>query len=373
MNSSVLWYATRATGFMALILLTGSVVLGMLTSVRYAGPALPRVLTAGLHRNVSLLVVAFLAVHVLTSVVDSYAPVGWLATVLPFASSYRRVWVGLGTLAFDLLAAVVVTSLLRLRLGRRTWRSVHWLAYACWPIALAHSFGAGTDTRLGWVLFVDALCVAAVLLTLWWRLATGWPSHAGLRVGSAALSVLTPAVLGVWLATGPLAPHWAARAGTPAALLANKVTAANAQPPSSPSATPRSPTGTAAPAVATFRVPFTARLTGSLQQSAANSAGTVRLDIVTRLSGSQPARLEIVIDGVPDQEGGVSLTSSEVSFGPDSAPAEYRGTITALAGDNLQAHVTAAQQALDLNVSLRLDDGHVGGQIQVDQAGQGAP
>jgi predicted ferric reductase len=111
---------------------------------------------------VALLSVVFLAIHVLSSVADSYVSISFLDAVLPFGSSYRPFWVGLGAVSLDLMLAVVVTSLLRRRIGHRVWRATHWLAYASWPIALAHSLGTGTDAGSGWMLALSALCVATV-------------------------------------------------------------------------------------------------------------------------------------------------------------------------------------------------------------------
>src|SRR5258708_4028582 len=110
---SPLWYATRATGVMALVLLTATVVLGVAGTARLATPHWPRMITAQLHRNLSLLAVAFVAAHVVTTVLDPYAPIGWISAIVPFASPYRTLWLGLGTVAFDLLLPVVVPSLLR--------------------------------------------------------------------------------------------------------------------------------------------------------------------------------------------------------------------------------------------------------------------
>jgi sulfoxide reductase heme-binding subunit YedZ len=171
-STPALWYLTRGSGIVTLVLLTATVVLGLTTSARWATPWWPRFVTEGLHRNLSLLVLVFLALHVLTTVVDGYAPIRWLDAVVPFGSAYKPVWLGLGAVALDLLVAVAVTSLVRARLGHRTWRAVHWLAYACWPVALLHGLAIGSDTRQAWMLAVDAIAAGSALAALWWRLGT---------------------------------------------------------------------------------------------------------------------------------------------------------------------------------------------------------
>jgi methionine sulfoxide reductase heme-binding subunit len=175
-NSKALWYLTRGTGLVALLLLTMSVVLGIVETVRWASPRCPRYIVAALHKNVSLLATAFLAVHIATTVVDGFAPIGWLDAVVPFRSPYRSVWIGLGALSVDIMIALVVTSLVRQHIGYRTWRAVHWAAYACWPLAVIHGLGAGTDTKLGWVVLVNLGCLAAVAGTVWWRIVAAVPS-----------------------------------------------------------------------------------------------------------------------------------------------------------------------------------------------------
>jgi sulfoxide reductase heme-binding subunit YedZ len=170
MIDSVLWYATRGAGVVSLVLLTGVVMLGILAARRWRAGAWPRFLTTGFHRNLALLSVVFLALHVVTAVTDPYTSLGWKAALLPFSSPYRTFWLGLGVVAVDLLLALVVTSLARRLIGRRGWRAIHWLAYACWPVALAHGLGTGSDTRYGWMLGVVAACGAAVLAAAVWRM-----------------------------------------------------------------------------------------------------------------------------------------------------------------------------------------------------------
>ncbi len=207
-----LWYATRATGLVAFLLLTVCVVLGLMTVVRYSAPKLPRFVTVGLHRNTSLLAVVFLALHVLTTVVDTYTSIALSSAFIPFSSDYRTFWLGLGTVASDLLIALIVTSLVRLRLGFRSWRMIHWLAYVCWPIALVHALGTGTDPATPWMSAIAVLCVVCVVCAIGWRLANGWPARRGLRLGVAAATAAAVLAVGAWAWSGPLAPHWSQRA-----------------------------------------------------------------------------------------------------------------------------------------------------------------
>jgi len=153
-----------------MILLSAVVVLGVLSTMRVQSAAWPRFLTTGLHRNLALLTLVFLALHIVTAVVDPFTHLGWLAAVVPFSSYYRTFWLGLGTIAFELLAAIVVTSLLRGVIGQAAWRIVHWLAYASWPVAVIHGFGTGTDVLSAWFMVLAIVCVFAVALAIIIRL-----------------------------------------------------------------------------------------------------------------------------------------------------------------------------------------------------------
>jgi sulfoxide reductase heme-binding subunit YedZ len=162
-----LWYASRAAGLVTLLLFTATAVLGALGAARFATPRWPGFVIGALHRNVSLLGMGFLTVHVVTAVVDPYAGIGWWDVILPFRSVYRPFWLGLGAVAGDLAVAIVLTSLVRTRIGSRTWRVVHWASYACWPLAVIHGLGTGgADSHVGWVLVLDVLCVLAVAAAL---------------------------------------------------------------------------------------------------------------------------------------------------------------------------------------------------------------
>ena len=93
--------------------------------------------------------------------------------MVPFSSGYRTFWLGLGTISAELLAAVVVTSLVRRFLGRAVWRGVHWLAYAAWPLGVLHTFGTGTDAWSAWMLGLTLACLAAAAFAVVYRLLSG--------------------------------------------------------------------------------------------------------------------------------------------------------------------------------------------------------
>jgi methionine sulfoxide reductase heme-binding subunit len=172
-SNSLLWYTTRGAGAVTLILLTVVVVLGVLSVLRVQSESWPRFLTTGLHRNLALMTLVFLALHIVTAVVDPYTNLGWAAALIPFSSSYRTFWLGLGVISFELLVAIVVTSLVRGTLGHRAWRAIHWLTYGAWPIGVVHGLGTGTDTWSAWMLAITAGCVAAVGMAVALRLNAG--------------------------------------------------------------------------------------------------------------------------------------------------------------------------------------------------------
>jgi len=170
-GTTAFWYASRATGIVSLLLLTAVLVLGILVDRQGRLPGLPRFAVTSLHRNISLLAVAFIAVHVVTAVLDTYVNIPILAGVVPFASGYERVWLALGAVSFDIMLAMIITSLLRGRLNRTLWRAVHLLAYLSWPVAFAHSIGSSRDLQHGWLLDLGIACALIVAAAAIWRLA----------------------------------------------------------------------------------------------------------------------------------------------------------------------------------------------------------
>lgn len=170
MNHPAIWYLMRGSGVVTLILFTAVVMLGIATTKRWRVGRLPRFVTLGLHRNMSLLAVVFLGVHIATAILDSYAKVSLAQVVFPVPTSAYNLYLGLGAISLDLLAAVAITSLVRRHLTQRVWKGVHWLAYGSWALAFGHSIGIGTDRASTWFLGTAVVCFSAVVGTVVWRL-----------------------------------------------------------------------------------------------------------------------------------------------------------------------------------------------------------
>ncbi len=343
---SAYWYLARGTGVVALLLLTAAVVLGILDVRRFTARRWPRFVVDRLHRDVSLLVLAVLAVHILTSVLDSFAPITLLDAFVPLTSAYRPLWLGLGALAFDVLLAVAVTSMVRRRLGYRAWRAVHWLAYASWPIAVLHGLGTGSDVRQVWMLAITVACLTAVAIAVLARVLDADPEPASIRPLSLAAVVVTPLGLGAFALLGPLAPHWAKRAGTPVKLLASSRAVPVAR---------LAPTSVARRPQATFPVPFTARLTGTVRQIPA--PGGALVDVVVRCTGGITGEMRVRMAGAPIPGGGLSMTGSQVQLTATGLRSVLEGKVDTLQGRQFQAHVSnVSGTALVLLVKLNIDN-----------------
>ena len=207
-ESLALWYFTRSSGALSLILLTIAFALGTPTLLSWGNERVPRLVLQLLHRNISLLVVVFVFLHVASTVVDGYAPIGWLDAIIPFRSGYRPIWVGFGTTAVLLLLAIIITSLLRVRIGYARWRWVHMLSYALWPIALVHGLGTGSDTRSAWMMWIVGVCTAVVLACVVIRVHGRAPRNARSRNWVIAALVLVPVLIAAWTVLGPMKPDW---------------------------------------------------------------------------------------------------------------------------------------------------------------------
>jgi sulfoxide reductase heme-binding subunit YedZ len=178
MSSEALWALGRGNGIVALGFMTLSVALGIATRSGRPLFALPRFGVADVHRFVALAATLLVALHMGLLFMDPYAKLRFIDFVVPFLGAYRPLWQGLGTVGFDLLAVVILTSLLRQRLGLRIFRAVHWTTYLLWPIALAHALGNGTDTGRIWFLGFAGACALVVGVALVLRLRSNFTEYA---------------------------------------------------------------------------------------------------------------------------------------------------------------------------------------------------
>ena len=341
-GGTALWYFARGTGVVSLLLLTAAVALGVLNAIRWRSERWPQFVITGLHRNVTLVALAFVGVHVLANVADGYAPIRLVDAVVPFVSSYRPIWLGLGAVAFDLLVALIATSLLRRRIGYHRWKQTHGLAYASWPVALVHGLGAGSDVRSLWMLVLTFACIAVVLSAALWRVLAGLDGGlSGRRLAGALGMVALPIALLAWMHDGPLGGGWAARAGTPAALLGG------------------SSGGRATVSAVAVPSRFASQLAGTLSESASSgeeAGGQIAVTIDGSLSGGFAGRMHLVLYGERLPDGGVRLTSSVVSLGPASQPSELTGRVVDLSGTHVVAAMTEPSgRQLQVAVDLQVD------------------
>jgi sulfoxide reductase heme-binding subunit YedZ len=353
---SALWYLTRATGAVVLVLLTVSLVLGIANVGRLQTAGWPRFVIEGIHRNASMLALAVLVVHVVTSVLDPFASIHVIDAVVPFTSVYRPVWLGLGAFASDLMIAIALTSVVRRRLGHRMWRATHWLAYLCWPVAVLHAVGTGSDIKQLWLQALLAACILGVIGSVWARVGIGWPARRRLRGTAFAASIALPAAFVVWLPTGPLAANWSRRAGTPAAItqpLSSSASSAASGPAASAPARPP----TAANAGASSTAAFSAAVSGTATERP-STGGLSEVDISLTVANPSLTVLQLKIIGKAAAGGGVDMTSSAASLGSASSPLLYQGSITGLEGTLIRARVVSATgRSLRLDVALTISSG----------------
>lgn len=323
-----MWYFTRGSGAVTLVLLTAAFLLGVLTLLGWATHENPRMIVQGLHRNVSLLVMVFLTLHVATSVIDGFVPLRWIDAVIPFISVYRPIWLGLGAIAFDLLLAVVVTSLLRVRLGVGVWKAVHWASYACWPLALVHGLGSGSDARQRWLQILTAVCLLSVVAAVGWRLAARLPRTPRGRSLAFGTFVLAPVLIVIWVVTGPMQTGWGRT---------------------------RHKVASVAASISPLASGFTSPWRGTVSQLDPAANGDVVMQIAADLAPTTDASLAIRLQGQPTPVGGLVVRQGEVDLGPTDDPTQWTGTVTSYAAGRLLAAVTDASGAhLALTVELQL-------------------
>jgi DMSO/TMAO reductase YedYZ heme-binding membrane subunit len=345
--SAVTWDTARAGGFVAYVLLTLAVSAGLVLRNRWQTSRWPRLVTNEVHGYLSLLALVFIVVHVLAVLVDPFTRFRLGEVLLPFASHYRPLWMGLGTVALYLLLAVWISSKLRSRIGYRTWRGIHVLAYGVYGAATVHGLGTGSDTQTVWAaaLYAGSVLLVAALTARRLLVPPGRSDRP--RPVVASVGALTLAVVAAWAVVGPFAPHWGSRAGGTSGTSSRSTTRL---------AIPRAHARiTSQPASGVVSLPFRARFTGSLEQQPVDASGRITIRIDGALHGGTRDHLEIYLRGVPLEGGGVAMEQSRVRMG--AATALYTGEIVALRGSELIAELRSEQQRLRLGIALDLSQG----------------
>lgn len=350
--SAITWQTARAAGLLSYTLLTATVAIGLVLGSRWQTKRWPRRVNNELHGYLSLVALVFIAIHVFAVAVDPFTHFGLTAVLVPFVSHYRPIWMGLGIVAVYLLLAVWVSTQLRKRIGHRLWRRIHLLAFVVYGAGTLHGLGAGSDTRTVWALAIYAGSVTIVGTLLTARLLVPTGQHARSRPPAAVLTGVALVALVAWTVTGPLNAHW----GRHSRLTAGRTAASTAH--VGTNAVPK-----LALASAVVAPPFTARFTGRLTVLPADRAGRVTVRIDGALSGGTQDHLEILLHGVPLEEGGVMMEQSRVRMGTRTAL--YQGRITALHDTQLVALIRSRGQRVQLGIDLQVtSDGRVVGTVR---------
>jgi methionine sulfoxide reductase heme-binding subunit len=169
MKDPTFWILARATGLTAYVLLTLSVLAGLVVKTRPLGRAIRAAAATDVHRFLSLLALGAVALHGLALVLDSTVQIGLGALIIPGVAGYRPLATGLGVVAAELAIVIIASFPLRKRIGVRAWRRLHWATYGVFLAATAHGIAAGTDSVRPWVFGLYLGAVFAVATATAWR------------------------------------------------------------------------------------------------------------------------------------------------------------------------------------------------------------
>lgn len=172
MKDPTFWIIARATGLTAYVLLTLSVLAGLVVKARPLGRALNTASVTDTHRFLSLLALVSIAVHGLALVLDKTVQISLPALLVPGLAGYRPVATGLGVVAAELAAVIIVSFRFRRRIGHRNWRRLHWATYLVFALATAHGLAAGTDSAHRWAFGLYLGAVFSVAVATAWRVLT---------------------------------------------------------------------------------------------------------------------------------------------------------------------------------------------------------
>jgi len=314
--TALTWYVARSAGIVAYLLLSTSVVVGVLMSAR-AKLAWPRFAVEEVHRFLAILTGVFLALHGIALLADRVVPISIVQLVIPFQTAYRPLGVGLGVTSALLLLAVALSNLVRKRLPYRLWRRIHYVTIAVWLTATAHGLLSGTDRQDFWFMALVGVAVCSVGLAFLGRFARTVSAGA---VGGVAVTAVV-AVLALGFAPQPKAPHKQATV--------------------------------AAAAVTGIPTAFT----GTVAAQIVSTDSSPVLSVVGHAGGAG-LRIDVLVD-----QGQVEQTALALNF---PTGASCRGTVTSLASDGVRGSCGSHAVRIDWSIA---SDHTVTGRLALDAGG----
>jgi hypothetical protein len=377
---SITWDIARAGGFTAYILLTLSVAIGLALTLQWQSPIKwPRLLNSELHNFTTLLALIFTGIHVLAVWIDPFTSFGWNEVLIPFVSHYRPLWMALGIVGLYLGLAIGLSTWLRPLIGYAWWRRLHVLTLVLYALVTIHGIATGSDTQTWWGVLIYVSSVALVGGLLLSRLLAPVNARSRPHPVIATLVGLLTLIGVIWTVSGPLQPGWNAVANNGNGS-GSRIAQAQAQSPGQSRAQKQS--GNQQPSSDPYASPFTAALQGTISQNGPDASGVITLRINTTLSNGAQGTLIIVLQGqqTGGDDGGLSISSTQVTLGQNATTVLYQGTLTGLRSERrwrmtALLNKSGSSNQLALQIEMQVDNsGQVSGYVQgTPTQGQSAP
>src|SRR5450759_3806906 len=164
------WYAVRALGFLAYLVLAASVLYGLLLSTKILDAIAHRPVSFALHKDLSIVGLVLAALHGVILIADQSFDFTPRAILVPFASPYSPGTVGIGQLAFYASAVILVSFYVRRRIGQRTWRLLHYVTFLSFAGATYHGIASGSDSGSPWAFWIYLVPVTGMIFLTTYRL-----------------------------------------------------------------------------------------------------------------------------------------------------------------------------------------------------------
>ena len=374
---SITWDIARAGGFTAYILLTLSVAIGLALTLQWQSPGRwPRLLNSELHNFTTLLALIFTGIHVLAVWIDPFTSFGWNEVLIPFVSHYRPLWMAPGIVGLYLGLAIGLSTWLRPLIGYAWWRRLHVLTLVLYALVTVHGIATGSDTQTWWGVLIYTGSVALVGGLLLSRLLTPVNARSRSHPVIATLVGLLTLIGVIWTVSGPLQPGWNAVANN-----GNGSGSRIAQAQSPGQSPAQKQSGNQQPSSDPYASPFTAALQGTISQNGPDASGVITLHINATLSNGAQGTLVIVLQGQQTgDDGGLSISSTQVTLGQNATTALYQGTLTGLRTERrwrmtALLNKSGSSNQLALQIEMQVDNsGQVSGYVQgTPTQGQSAP